>query len=141
MKSLLMLLGRWFICAIFLVAAVQKILAWDATSAYMASKGMQMVPLFLAGAIVIEFFCGLSLFIGARTRIGATILALFLIGVTIIFHDFWMLPSGEAQTLQMTMFLKNCAIFGGLLGIIANGPGSISSDHRRLRRLEAEQEV
>ncbi|MDP1835472.1 MAG: DoxX family protein [Chlamydiales bacterium] len=134
MKSLGMLLGRWFISAIFLFAASQKLLNWDATSAYMASKGFTMVPLFLAGAMVLEFIGGLALFLGVKTRLAALVLAIFLIPTTVIFHDFWTLPAGEAQALQLTMFLKNCAIFGGLLYILTIGAGNISMDHHRWKK-------
>ncbi len=137
MKNFVILLARLFISAIFLVSAVQKVLAWDVNSAYMASMGMQMIPIFLAAATVVELFGGLSLLVGARARAGALILALYLIPVTILFHNFWAL-TGEAQNLQLIMLLKNCAIFGGLLLIVANGPGTLSADNRRLRRREAE---
>lgn len=137
MKNFVILLGRLFICAIFLASAGMKVMAWDATSAYMASKGMQQVPLFLAGAIVVELFGGLSILVGARARAGAMVLALYLIPVTILFHSFWTVTGGE-MNLQLINFLKNCAIFGGLLLMVANGAGSISADQRRLRRREAE---
>ncbi len=34
-------------------------------------------PIISSGAVAIEIFCGISLFIGARTRLGAAVLALF----------------------------------------------------------------
>ncbi len=141
MKSFGMLLGRWFICAIFLVSAVQKIMAWETTATLMSGKGLQVVSLFLAGAILVEFFGGLSLLLGARARFGAAILAIYLIPVTILFHDFWAFPAGsELQNLQLIMFLKNCAIFGGLLYILSNGAGNLSRDHSRSKKLERAEE-
>jgi putative oxidoreductase len=139
MKSFSMLLGRWFISAVFIVSAALKIIDWDATSAYMASKGFTLIPLFQASAAALEFVGGLALTVGLRTRFAALLLALFLIPTTIIFHDFWML-NGPAKAEQMTHFLKNSAIFGGLLYIVANGAGSLSVDSRRKRKQAAQIE-
>lgn len=141
MKSFGMLLGRWFIAAIFLVAAVQKVFNWDATSSLMASKGLEMVPAFLAAAIALEIFAALALITGSRTRLSATLLALFLIPVTILFHDFWAVPAGDARELQQVMFFKNCAILGGLFYIISTGPGRMSRDHRKIIIKEQEEEA
>ncbi|TXI36442.1 MAG: DoxX family protein [Nitrosomonas sp.] len=141
MKSFGMLLGRWFICAIFLISAVQKILTWDTTSTDMVATGLQVVPLFLVGAILIEFFGGLSLLLGARAKLGALLLAIYLIPVTALFHNFWTLPVGsELWSSQLTMFLKNCAIFGGLLYIISTGAGNFSRDRRREKNAEEHTE-
>lgn len=56
------------------------------------------------------------------------VLFLFLIPVTIIFHAFWNSIPAEVAP-QMIDFLKNLAIIGGLLYIIASGPGKASIDY------------
>ena len=48
MKSLLMLLARCMLCAVFLAAAAQKILHWEATSVQLKQLGLEMIPLLLA---------------------------------------------------------------------------------------------
>jgi putative oxidoreductase len=65
--------------------------------------------------------------VGYQARIGATLLAIFIVLATVFFHNFWALPSEEQQA-QMVQFMKNLAILGGLLLIIANGPGPWSVD-------------
>jgi putative oxidoreductase len=134
-----MLLGRWLISAVFLVAALQKFLHWDATLTAMTEKAIPMPLLALACAAALELFGALALIFGARTRLAAAALFLFLIPVTWYFHAFWLLPPGEAQNLQLIMFLKNCAIAGGLLYLLAEGPGKLSRDHfRRKKTVEAQ---
>ena len=126
------LLGRIALSAVFILAAVGKILDWDGTAHYMAAKGMTMIPLFLILAIIVELLGGLALLVGFRTRIAAAILLLFLIPVTGIFHDFWNAEEAQKQ-IQTIMFLKNLAIFGGLLYVVSSGPGGCSVDACRCK--------
>lgn len=124
--SLGLLLGRWCIAAIFLIAGIVKFMSYDATAAFMAVKGLPSVPYLLYAAAILEILCGLALIFGFWTRLAAVILLLYLIPVTYIFHDFWNVPSPELRYLQLWMFLKNLAIFGGLLYVISVGAGSWS---------------
>lgn len=130
LHSLGLLIGRLCICAIFILAGIGKIMNWDATSQYMASKGMTMIPLFLALAIIIELLGGLLVLVGYRTRITAIILLLYLIPVTYLFHDFWH-ADAAAKELQTIEFLKNLAIFGGLVLLATSGAGLFSIDRDR----------
>jgi len=132
LRSLLTLVARWCIAAVFIFAGAGKFIFFDQTAAYMASKGFTAIPMFLFGAALLELIGGLLLILGYKTRLGATILLLFLIPTTLIFHDFWNIV-GDERALQQIMFLKNLAIFGGLLYILCDGPGGISIDslHRK----------
>ncbi len=123
------LVGRILLALIFIMSAIGKIGDFEGTSGYMSSHGMPMVPLFLLGAIVIEMAGGLSLLSGYKTKLGALVLVVFLIPTTLIFHAFWAVPEDMVK-LQMIMFLKNLAIMGGLLTVLAHGPGKLSLDER-----------
>lgn len=132
------LAGRILLSLIFLVSGLGKIPAWDQTAAYMASRGMPVVPLFLIAAICIEVGAGLSVMLGFRAKAGATALMVFLVPATLIFHNFWTYPPAEQQV-QMVMFLKNVSILGGLLLVAAFGAGPVSVDARRSRRRPVEE--
>lgn len=127
LRSSLLLIGRLLISAIFILAGVSKLANYDQTAAYMASKGMTMIPLFLIGAAAVEILGGLSLFLGFKTRIGAALLLIFLVPTTYIFHSFWT-ASGAEHAQEQIDFLKNLAIFGGLLYVLNFGPGGLSID-------------
>lgn len=124
------LAARILLSLIFLLSGLAKLGTWEQTAAYMASKGMPLVPLFLVGAIVLEVGGGLSVLLGWRTRLGAVALILFLILAAVIFHNFWAYE-GLEQQIQMAMFLKNVSIMGGLLLLFYFGPGPVSIDARR----------
>lgn len=129
--------ARAFLSLIFILSGLQKILAWDAMQAYMASRGLPMIPVLLALATAIELIGGVSLVVGYRTRQIAGALFLYLIPVTLVFHSFWTFSGVEAQA-QATHFLKNLTILGGLLHVSAYGAGRISLDGRREMRLRSE---
>ena len=51
---------------------------------------------------------------GFKARYAALVIALWLVPVTLVFHNFWGVPAAQQQE-QMINFLKNLAIIGGLL--------------------------
>jgi putative oxidoreductase len=121
----LALFGRILIAAIFLLSGFNKIIAPGQTQAYMAQAGMPMTGLFLVGAIVLEVGGGLSILLGAYTFWGSLVLFIYMIPITLIFHTHFADPN------QMTHFMKNLAIIGGLLYIMEAGPGRVSVDAKR----------
>lgn len=134
--SFLMLIGRICLGMIFVWAAVDKVTNYDTNAHLIASKGITLIPLFLFGACFVELLGSFSLIFGYRVRFGALILMLYLVPATAIFHDFWMYVDGEERYLQTILFLKNLAIFGGLLYVLANGAGCCSCDRARQKRVE-----
>lgn len=125
--SLGLLVGRILISTIFILAGIGKFLDYNGTAQYMAAKGMTMIPIFLIAAALIEIIAGLAVLLGCKTRWGATLLLLYIIPTTLIFHDFWNQQGAERQ-MQMIEFLKNHAIMGGLLYVICTGAGRFSID-------------
>jgi len=129
------LAGRILLALIFLASGLNKISAWTQTAAYMASKGMPLVPFLLVVAILFEIGGGLSVVLGYRARLGAAALIIFLIPATLIFHNFWTYQ-GMEQQVQMIMFMKNLAIMGGLGMMIGLGAGPLSLDSRKKKEMK-----
>jgi putative oxidoreductase len=126
------LAGRVLLATIFILAGIQKLAAYDQTLGYMEAQGLPFAGVLLVLAAIVEIGGGLSILTGFLTRIGALGLLVFLVITTLVFHDFWNLAGAERQT-EMTSFLKNLAIMGGLLLLMAHGAGRYSVD-RGLRR-------
>jgi putative oxidoreductase len=123
------LAARLLIAAIFLASAIgNKIPQFKATAEYMQSEGVPNPKLALFGAIGLLLLGGLSLVSGAWTRIGAFFLLVFLAAATFYFHDFWKFADPVQRQLQTIQFMKNLAIAGGLLSLIAFGGGPWSVD-------------
>ena len=64
--------------------------------------------------------------LGLRAKWAAFALFLFLIPVTLIFHNFWAAPADQMQN-QMIHFLKNIAMMGGLIYVAVYGGGPLSA--------------
>jgi putative oxidoreductase len=135
-SSFFMLIGRLLIATLLLLSVYNKVTNYDGTVAYMASKGLPMIPLLLGLSIVIEFIGGLSLVFGYKVRIISIIVILYLIPVSLIMHDFWMINDPMQKQNQMYHFFKNLAIIGGLLYIAATGPGYFGFHKHRHRKEE-----
>ena len=123
------LVARVLLATIFLVSGFAKIADWGGTAEHMASRGLPLIPVLLAGAILVEAGGGLMLLLGLRTREVAMVMLLYLVPVTLVFHPFWAVAPAERLP-QMVNFLKNIAIMGGLLHVFAFGPGRLSVDER-----------
>ncbi len=124
------LLGRTCLATIFIVSGIGKIMYFPETMLYMASYGLPLVQFGAVMAIIIELGGGLMLLLGWKTRCVAFLIASFVIMVTLVFHNFWMIDLPEA-TNQMHHFLKNLAIVGGLFYIMAHGAGKYAIDGRK----------
>jgi putative oxidoreductase len=109
--------GRALLGALFFISGVNKIFAFSYVSGWMASSGV---------TIAIEVLGGLLLIIGYRARLAALVIALFLIPVTVVFHAFWNADAASYQN-QLTQFLKNLAILGGMLLVIERESVATSS--------------
>ncbi len=114
------LAGRLLIAYIFVVAGWGKIAGYAGTAAYMESQGIPgaLLPLVIAT----ELGGGLLVAVGFQTRIAAFLLAGFSIVSAVLFHY------NPADQGQMISFMKNLAMAGGFLFIVANGPGAWSLD-------------
>lgn len=109
---------------IFLASAFGKITNFDATTRYMEAHGLTWVPLLCAAAIAVETLGAVSLILGYQARWGAAGLAGFVVAASWIFH---LAPD------QRIHLLKNMAILGGLLQVVAWGPGELSLEGRSSR--------
>ena len=115
------LVGRIFLSALFLIEGVGKLFTQEQVITYMEDygvPGMLFIP-----AVVVEILFPLLLIVGYKTRLAALVMALFTLTVAIIFHtDF-------SDGIQLISFLKNLAIAGGFMIIIAYGSNKFSIDH------------
>ncbi|HTN26844.1 MAG TPA: DoxX family protein [Burkholderiales bacterium] len=122
-------LGRVFLALLFVVSGIGKITGYAGTAAVMASKGLPMVDILLPLTIAVELGGGLLLALGWKARWAAAALFLFLIPTTLIFHQFWGIDPKLVQ-MQKIHFLKNVAIMGGMLMVLATGAGAWSIDRK-----------
>jgi putative oxidoreductase len=129
MTDAIALLGRLLLAAMFIYAGFGKIGGFAGTAAYIGSQGLPLPQVLAAGTIVLEIVAGVLLVVGWKARWAALALALFTVLASVIFHAFWSVPAEQFRTQQL-FFLKNMAVVGGLLMVVALGAGRWSVDRR-----------
>ena len=113
--------GRLLLSTLFLIEGLGKISMQEDVIMYMEDYGVPGI-LFVP-ATIFEILFSLLLIVGYRTKWVASVMVLFTFTVAIIFHtDF-------SEGMQMMLFLKDIAIAGGFMIIVAYGPSKISLDH------------
>jgi len=123
------LVGRLALAAVFLASLVSMLPPrFAATVEVMKSQGVPNTTFALFGAIGLLIIGGLAVVLGAWTRFGAIFLLVFLAAATFYFHDFWTFQDPKLRQDQTIQFMKNLAIAGGLLALIAFGGGPWSVD-------------
>ena len=124
------LTGRLLYSAIFIVAPLGHFS--QQTIGYAAQQGVPAAGLLVPLSGVIALAGGLSIVLGYRARIGAWLVVLFLVPVTLMMHNFWAVTDPMMAQMQQAMFMKNLSMLGGALLIAHFGAGPLSLDARRV---------
>lgn len=123
-NSAITLIARIFLSILFILAGWSKLTGLEGTAQYFGSIGLPLPMLSAIIVGIIEFFGGLAILVGFKTRIAALVVALFTIGATLVAHmDF-------SAGMNALMAQKNLAIAGGLLVLAQFGAGAFSIDGR-----------
>lgn len=126
MKEIADLLGRVCISLIFLYEAYDSIVFFNSTKRTMTEYGLlwQQETLLILSIIGL-ILGGIFVLIGFQARLGASMLFLYYLIVTIVLYSFWDDPH-PIRRINSMHFMKNLAIMGGLLIIMVNGSGKYS---------------
>jgi len=122
------LTGRVLIGVLFFMSGLSKLAAPAATQGFIASVGLPAPVLAFAVAAAVEIIGSSLLIAGIRTRFVAAGMTVFALATALAFHN------NFADQNQMIHFMKNIAIMGGLLQVVAFGGGRLSLDGLLARR-------
>ena len=128
-ESLAPLLGRLVLAWYFLAQAYRYALDWNNTAILLAMRNMPVPPVLLAGIVAGILLGCLSLLLGFRARIGAAVLLLITLALTLTLHDFWHIRAAIARNADYDIFARNVAIAGGLLLVMGMGAGPFALDN------------
>jgi putative oxidoreductase len=98
------------------------------TIAFAASQGVPLASIAVPFSGILALAGGLSILLGYRARIGAWLIALFLVAVTPMMHKFWVVTDPMMYQMQFIMFMKNVSMIGAALLITQVGSGPWSLD-------------
>jgi putative oxidoreductase len=119
--------ARLFMSALFILYGYFKLTGFAGTTAYMTKFGVpaSAPAVFAALAVIIELGGGLLILVGYKTRCVALALAIYVVIASLIAH------LNFADGNQLSHFMKNMAIVGGFLALVASGAGRYSMDARK----------
>jgi putative oxidoreductase len=116
------LAARLLLAVIFFTSSIAKIGSWQGNVEYVRSHHMPLPSIAVAAALVVELATWMALVTGLGARAAAAAAFVYLIPVTFVLHSF-----------LSTSFQKNLGIMGGLLMVVAFGPGAFALGRRASR--------
>jgi putative oxidoreductase len=125
----LVLAGRILFAAIFVLTVFSHFSGQAIDHA--ASQGVPAANVLVPLSGILATLGGLSVALGYRARIGAWLIVLFLVPVTLMMHRFWGVPDPRMAQLQQAMFMKNVSMLGAALLVAYFGAGPLSLDARQ----------
>ncbi|MEY3421107.1 MAG: hypothetical protein RIR48_1396 [Bacteroidota bacterium] len=126
MKDIAELIARIWIAFVFIYEALDALVFFNKTKATMTAYGiLWQQDLVLKVTIFMLLLGGILVLIGYFSRVGATLLLAYWLPMTLIVYSFWDDP-GDLRRLHALYFMRNLALCGGLLLLIANGAGKYS---------------
>lgn len=128
-----LLLGRLLYGGFFVFMGLNHFINLPGFVGYASSKNVPAPQVMVLVGGVMLALGGLSVLLGFYPRLGLTLLVLFLVPVSFKMHDFWNLADA-ARGIEMTQFLKNMALTGAALGLMAiplPWPNSVGTPKRR----------
>jgi putative oxidoreductase len=129
--SYIVIAGRLLYSAVFITAGFEQMYRAQETIAAAAKQGVPLANIAVPAAAVIAIFGGVSILLGYYARVGAWLLVLFLVPVTLMLHNFWAVKNPTLAQTEQIMFMKNMSMLGGALLIAYFGSGPLSLDARR----------
>ena len=130
-QGAVVVLGRFFYVLLFLMAGPLHFSKQEI--GYAVSAGVPLASILVPLSGVLAIAGGLSILLGYRAKLGAWLIVLFLVPVTVMMHKFWLVQDPMMAQIQMILFMKNVAMLGGALLISQLGAGPFSLDARRSR--------
>ena len=126
MKNSADLIGRILIGLFFFYEAFDTMVFFDETRDTLTSYGITFAQdLLIVCSIIILLIGAIMVIIGYYASIGALLLFIYWFVFTLVVYSFWNEPE-EQKSLYITSFMRNMALCGGLLILVANGANNFS---------------
>ena len=119
MEKTFITVGRMLLGLYFLLPGISKIPTYAGTTEYMLLHNIPLASILLPITIVLQIGLGVMLIIGYRIKESALILAALTIFINIGMHDFLNEYPNTDAVHETQNFVKNLAIFAGLLVLSA----------------------
>jgi putative oxidoreductase len=120
------LAGRVLISLVFITSGFTHLRHLGHTAQAAAASGMPAPKLLALLASLFALVGGAGVALGFQAEVGAVMLLLFLVPVTLSIHPFWKFADPMESANHRAHFMKNVALIGAALFILYTGPGPLS---------------
>ncbi|MDQ2071873.1 DoxX family protein [Haloarcula sp. NS06] len=114
----LFLLGRLLFGGVLAFMGLNHFQNAGQMAPYAEAKGLPAPAASVYGSGGLLLVSGVLVILGAYPVIAAGALATFLVASAVMMHNFWAVPDDQMQD-EMTQFLKNIALAGGAVSLLA----------------------
>jgi len=132
MMKFLVLIGRVFYSAIFIGSAFGHFST--ETMHYAQLHNVPNAEILVPFSGVLALLGGVSILLGYKARIGAWLIIIFLIPVTLMMHNFWDIKEPGLRLMQQAMFMKNLSMLGAAFLIAYWGAGPCSLCNKKKKK-------
>ncbi|MFB6119524.1 MAG: DoxX family protein [Halobacteriaceae archaeon] len=115
------LLGRLLFGGVLAFMGLNHFQQTDWLAGYAESKGVPLPKVSVLGSGAVLILGGVAIVLGVLPVVAGAALGAFLLSSAVLFHDFWNVEDPEEKQSEMTDFLKNVALTGGALSLLAVG--------------------
>ncbi len=130
----ILLLGRLLFGGVFLFSGIHHLTDLPQLASYAAAHDVPYPQWVVAGTGLLLTLGGISVILGLAPRFGLAAILAFLAVVTPVVHAFWAVSDPEGRQIELAQFMKNTALAGAALSLLAiDLPWPVSLD-RTLRR-------
>lgn len=116
--EIIFFIGRLLLGGFILYNAYGHFTNLAGMTAYTESKKVPMAKTAVIVSGLLLLFGGYTIITGVRVTAGIAALVLFFVPVTFTMHAFWK-EEGQARMMEKVQFMKNLAILGAVLALLA----------------------
>ncbi|MDP3900778.1 MAG: DoxX family protein, partial [bacterium] len=113
------LVGRLIFGGFFVMMGFMHGMKMSQMAQYAASKKVPLSSLAVLGTGILFVFGGLGVILGIFVSWAVAAIVLNLAGISVIMHPFWSVSDPQQKMMEQTQFLKNAALLGAALTLLA----------------------
>lgn len=131
MRDVASTIGRLILGGYFVYNGINHFKNREMMAGYAGSKNVPSPEAAVLGSGTLLLAGGLSVISGVKPRAGLVLLAVFLLGVTPVMHDFWSDEDPQQKANNRVHLLKNTALLGSVLMLMGSYPWARKRSARR----------
>jgi putative oxidoreductase len=121
-EYLVEIVGRTLIALLYIFQAMSATQRFGFHAGRLRERGVPAPNAAFVIALAMMFVGGILMLLNIFPRYGATLLLVFTVAATILFHNFWSIRDAQLRRDKRKAFVYNLAIIGGLLLVLSRGP-------------------